>query len=106
MRKVIGLSSFVAVLCLFVAGGPDPAFGQAKGKTTPTTKKEERKVEAKAGTVEVHKAKDGYRFRVKDADGKTVAMCTKGYEEKADCLKALDFVKATLAQARPTEVKE
>jgi uncharacterized protein YegP (UPF0339 family) len=102
MKKVVGGMALVVGLCLFVAGGPDRAFGQAKSRTpSPPTKKEPM-----AGTIEVYKAKDGYRFRIKDLGGKTVAMPTKGYDDKDECLKALDFIKATLNQVKPTDVKD
>jgi hypothetical protein len=54
----------------------------------------------------VYKAKDGYRVRIKDLDGKTVAMPTKGHDDKDECLKALDFMQTTLNQAKPIDVKE
>jgi uncharacterized protein YegP (UPF0339 family) len=98
MQKIVGGAALTLVLGLFVASaGHDSAYGQ----TRPT-----RREAIKAGTVEVYKAKDGYRFRVKDLDGKTVAMPTKGYETKEECLKTLEFISATLIQAKPTEVKE
>jgi uncharacterized protein YegP (UPF0339 family) len=62
--------------------------------------------EHKAGAVEVFKDRAGeYRWHVTDADGKVVAMTTKGYATKDECVKALDSVKATLAKAKVTEVK-
>ena len=103
MRKVIGGMALVAMFGLFAGGDSDRAYGQAKSKPPAQST---RKEAAKVGTIEVYKAKDGYRFRIKDMDGKTVAMPTKGYDEKDECLKALDFIKATLNGAKPTEVKD
>ena len=69
--------------------------------------KKDTKAADKGGTVEIHKDQAGdYRFRIKDADGKVVAMSTKGYETKDECHKALDFVKATLNAAKVTEAKD
>jgi uncharacterized protein YegP (UPF0339 family) len=79
---------------LIVAGGLSPAPAVQKDK-------------AKVGTVEVYKDKAGeFRFRVKDTDGKVIAMPTRGYETKAECLKTLELVKNTLNNAKVTEVKE
>jgi uncharacterized protein YegP (UPF0339 family) len=61
--------------------------------------------EHKAGAVEVFKDKAGeYRWHVTDHDGKVVAMTTKGYATKDECIKALESVKATLAKVKVTEV--
>lgn len=60
---------------------------------------------AKAGTVEVWEAKDGYRFKIVDPDGKTVAMSAKAYDKADDAKKALEFVKHTLNTVKVTEVK-
>jgi uncharacterized protein YegP (UPF0339 family) len=88
---------------LLVAGGVGTATAVQKGKDT----KAKDAKDVKAGTVEVFEDKAGeFRFRVKDADGKTVAMSTKGYDKKEDAVKALDFVKSTLNSAKVTEVKK
>jgi uncharacterized protein YegP (UPF0339 family) len=104
MKRIVGGMVIVVVVWMFAAGDPGPVQAQTKGKTQPTKKTEAPP--AKVGTIEVYKAKDGYRFRIKDTDGKTVAMPTKGYDEKDDCLKTLDFIKATLNNVKPTDVKD
>jgi uncharacterized protein YegP (UPF0339 family) len=101
MRRIISLSALAVLLGLFSVAGYDQANGQGKDK-----KKGDPPTAVKAGTIEVYKAKDGYRFRIKDHDGKTVAMPTKGYDEKEDCLKAIEFVKTTLNNAKPMDVKD
>jgi len=99
MRKYLSLIVVAAMTAVAVPVGSLPADAQTrKEKETPKT--------ATAGTVEVHKAKDGYRFRVKNAEGKTVAMSPVGYDTKDEALKALEFVKATLDKAKPVEVKD
>jgi uncharacterized protein YegP (UPF0339 family) len=103
MRKVVGGMAVLGMLCLFAGGDSDRAYGQAKSKPAPAPT---RKEAAKVGTIEVYKAKDGYRFRIKELDGKTIAMPTRGHEDKEDCLKSLEFIKATLDSVKPTEVKE
>jgi uncharacterized protein YegP (UPF0339 family) len=86
---VVGMSGLV-----LAGGGFIPAPAQDKKDT-------------KTGTVEIYKDKSGeYRFRIKDADGKVIAMTPKGYDTKEECHKALDLVKATLNTAKVIEVKE
>jgi uncharacterized protein YegP (UPF0339 family) len=100
MRKYLSLIVIAAAMtAVAVPFGAPPADAQ-------TRKEKESPKAATAGTVEVHKAKDGYRFRVKNADGKTVAMSPVGYDTKDEALKALEFVKATLDKAKPVEVKD
>jgi len=103
MRKIVSAAVLTLLVGVLSVAAPDQASGQAKKKETPPAKKGPA---AKAGTIEVYDAKDGYRFRIKDQDGKTVAMPTKGSEEKDDCLKALDFVRTTLNNAKPTDVRD
>jgi uncharacterized protein YegP (UPF0339 family) len=100
MRTFISAASLGVILTLFAATTGDQAIGQGKDK------KKVDSTAVKPGTIEVYKAKDGYRFRIKDHDGKTVAMPTTGYDEKEDCLKAIEFVKVTLNGAKPMDVKD
>ena len=76
--------------------------------SAPALQKEKDKkvAEEAVGTIEVYKAKDGWRFRVKNAEDKSVAIGTVGYDKKEDCLKAVDFIKTTMAKAKVTEIKE
>lgn len=82
-----------------------PARQKDKDKKVEEKKAEEKKVE-EVGTVEVYQAKDGWRFRVKNAEGKSIAVGTVGYEKKDECLKAVEVLKATMAKAKVTEVKD
>lgn len=77
---------------------PDPP---AKPKSVGATVKKDS-----PGSIEIFQAKDGgYRFRIKDTDGKVVAMPTKSYESKEEIVKLLTMIKETLAVAKPTDVK-
>lgn len=109
MTKIVRSVLLVAAMCgLVAAGGLTVAPAQVKDKKDSKDSKDapkDTKAE-KVGTVEIHEAKDGYRFNIKDADGKTLAMSTKGYDKKEDCLKVLDAVKNTLNNAKVTEVKK
>ena len=70
------------------------------------TKKTDTKAETGAGTIEIYKAKDGYRFRIKDADGKVAAMPVKGHETIKEVEQTLEFLKTTLGKVKPTVVKD
>ncbi|MCE9533980.1 MAG: hypothetical protein K8T89_23090 [Planctomycetes bacterium] len=73
-------------------------------KDTPKTEKKEEK----AGGIEIYKGKNGFRYRIIDAEGKTVAMplANKAWETKEEVLKALDELKATLNKAKPVDAKD
>ena len=100
MGKLVRCLVLSAVMGGFVvAGGVGVAPAQKKDtKPAPA---------AKAGTIEVYQDKAGkYRFKIEDAEGKAVAMSTKGYDKAEDAKKALEFVKTTLNTAKVTEVKK
>jgi len=85
---------------LVVAGGAGTvtAVQKEKGKDAKA---------AKGGAVEVYEDKAGeYRFRIKDDEGKVVAMSTKGYDKREDAHKALEFVKHALNTAKVTDIKK
>jgi len=105
MRKAIGLIVLSVGLGVVAAPALAPVDAQEK-KSKAREDAKEKRTTAAAGTVEIHKAKDGYRFRIKDAEGKTIAMSTRGFETKDECHKSLEEVKAILDKVRPTEVKE
>jgi hypothetical protein len=79
-----------------LAGGAMTS-AQDKKAAAPQAKKEVK------GKVEYYEANDGWRIRVKNADGKSVLISTKGVAAKEDVLKELDEVKAILASIKPTE---
>jgi uncharacterized protein YegP (UPF0339 family) len=62
--------------------------------------KKDTKGAGDVGTVEVYMAKDGWRVRVKNAEGKSVAIGTVGYDKQEDALKTVDFLKATFAKGK------
>jgi hypothetical protein len=100
MRKVIGL--VVLTVSLAVVGGAvvsTPVDAQDKAKA-------KKKDPAAVGTIEVYKAKDGFRYRVKDKDGKVVAMPPRARETAAEVNKDLEEIKTILDKAKPVEVKD
>jgi uncharacterized protein YegP (UPF0339 family) len=58
------------------------------------------------GTVEVYKAKDGWRYRVRNAQAKLIAISGVGYESPEDVTKVLNQVKATLNKAKVKTLNE
>lgn len=95
----------VAWFSLATAAGwfPSAVQGQDPKAAPPEAKKDEKKAEA-AGVIEVYKAKDGWRFRVKNAEGKSVAIGTVGFPAKEDALRAIEMVKATLNGGKLVEI--
>lgn len=100
MGKIVRTLVLSAAMAgLVVAGGLVSPAQEKKTKDTKDTKAE------KAGTIEIYEAKDGFRFRIKDADGRTVAQATKGYDKADDARKALESIKATVNAVKLDEVK-
>lgn len=111
MRKVIGVMTLAVGLGVLATSALSPVDAQVKdpkAKVDPKTKVDPKAKEAPAagGTVEVYKAKDGYRFRIKNAEGKTIAMPPRGEDSEEDAIKVLEEVKATLNKVKPTKVKD
>jgi len=50
--------------------------------------------------------KKEHRWRLKAANGQTVAASSEGYKAKADAEKAVDSIKANAAKAEVVEIKE
>lgn len=97
-RILRSLLLVAAVAGLLAATGLTSAPAQDKAKAKEQPKEE-------LGKVEVYMAKDGWRWKVMNAEGKTIAMGTTGFDRKEDALKTLEVVKATLNKAK-VEVKE
>jgi uncharacterized protein YegP (UPF0339 family) len=96
VRKLFhALVLFGAIAALVATGGTS---------TAPALQKDKDKKADEVGKIVVSQAKDGWRFKVVDDEGKAIAVGTVGYEKKEDCLKAVEFVKTTMAKAKVTEV--
>ncbi|MBX9624073.1 MAG: hypothetical protein K2X82_09715 [Gemmataceae bacterium] len=78
----------------------------AAGQPSAAQKKDAPKA-GKAGTVEIKQGKDDkYRFNVRDADGKFLAMSgPSGFATRAEAVKGLDALKAALDGAKVVDVK-
>ncbi len=89
---------FAAIAALVAAGG--------LSSSAPALQPKDKKGAEEVGTIEVYKAKDGWRIRVKNAEGKSVAIGTVGHEKKEEAMKDVDFLKATFGKGKVVEVKE
>jgi uncharacterized protein YegP (UPF0339 family) len=79
----------------------------AAWQSAPAQDKAKKEVKAapdQPGHAEVYMAKDGWRFRIKNPEGKSIAIGTIGFEKKEDCLKALDVVKGALTKGKVVEI--
>jgi len=111
MSKLLrSLVVFGAMVGLMSAAGMSSAPAQVKDKEKD--KKDEKKDDKgkvapkeELGGVEVYMAKDGWRYKVTNAEGKAIAIGTVGYDKKEDALKIVEQVKLTLAKAK-VEVKD
>src|SRR6476469_548754 len=105
MRKLCGLLVLALVLGVLATGGPGPAEAQDKTKKMKEKDKKGAK-EPAAGTIEIYKDKGGdYRFRIRDAAGKVLAMPSRGRETRDGVLEYLEAIKATMEKAKPVDVK-
>ncbi len=88
----------------------DLSVAPAQVKDKDKEKKDDKaKVDPKAdeaGLTEVYKAKDGWRFRIKGPEGKSIAIGTVGFDKKEDALKMLEHVKTALAKVTVLESKD
>jgi len=89
---------------LFAAIG---AVLYASGMTT-IAPAQEKKAQPKeeVGTTQVYKAKDGWRFKVMNSAGKSVAIGTVGFDTPEEAQKMVEFVKTTLAKGKINVNKE
>lgn len=93
VQRIAMLTALVGALCL--------SYPAAHAQKDKTKGKQPAPVPAKGATFELYKDKSGdYRFRLKDAEGDTLAVPTKGYKTKADCEKVIDTIKSEAARAK------
>ena len=95
---------FAAIGSVLAAGGlTTVAPAQVKDKKD---KKDTKTKADEIGVTEVYKAKDGWRFRVKSPEGKSIAIGTVGYDTKEEAVKVVEAVKATLTKGKVDVLKE
>ena len=93
-RLVVAL----ALAAVVMPAGLDLAVAQDK--------KEKGKTAAGTAVFEVYKDRGGeFRFRLKDADGNSLAISGKGHDNKADVLKIIEEIKSVAPKAKVEDAK-
>lgn len=107
-RFVIGLLTGTS-LCVGLCIGT-PTAVQGLQPTRTTVKNQEKKNEANkkeavsGGMVEIYQARDGWRFRIKNAEGKSLAIGVVAYSSKDEALQAVQQVHQILNQQKVVTV--
>ena len=71
------------------------------GGMTGTVAQEKAKAARGQLTFEIYKdAKEGFRWRLKAANGQVIATSGQGYKAKADCDHAIEVIKEGAAKAK------
>ncbi len=109
MGKLFRAIVLVAGIGALISAGGLVTVAPAQDKKDKDTKKDKKDTKAtkeEIGVTEVYKAKDGWRFRIKNAEGKSVAIGTVGQDTKEEALQIVEFVKTTLAKGKVDVLKE
>ena len=97
MSKIVRSFALVAAMAGLVSmAGMTSAPAQDKKKDAKDSKATKEEV----GTIEVYMAKDGWRFKVMNTEGKSVAIGTVGFDTKEEAIKTIEFIKTTLNKAK------
>ncbi|HEV3440661.1 MAG TPA: DUF1508 domain-containing protein [Gemmata sp.] len=105
LRAVV-LFAAIAGLMTAVGSAIAPAQVKDKDKDKDKDKKDTKAAPEEIGVTEVYKATDGWRFRIKSPDGKSLAIGTVMFDKKEDCLKAVEVVKTALLKGKVVELKD
>src|SRR5579872_6594572 len=107
MNKLLrALVLFAAIAGLMTAAGVTVAPAQVKDKDKDKDKKDAKAVAEETGNTEVYMAKDGWRFRIRNPEGKSIAIGTISFDKKEDCLKAVEVVKTAMLKGKVIEIKD
>ena len=94
---------FAGIGTLMSAGG---LITVAPAQVKDKDKKKDAKEAEEIGVTEVYMAKDGWRFRIKNAEGKSIAIGVVGHDKKEDAMKVVEQVKHTLNKGKVDVIKE
>ncbi|CAN5412962.1 hypothetical protein BH11PLA2_BH11PLA2_27120 [soil metagenome] len=108
LALMVAMAGLTSTMTMVMAQDTKPKPKTPADDKKAAPKVEDKKAPAKAGSgsIEIYEGKSGWRFRIKNAEDKTIAMPTKGHEKKEDMLKDLEMIKKILADEKPKEVKE
>jgi len=125
-RCLMGVLAVVGLCLLLKTGKPAEVLAQAapagqkdkqkvekkeNGSKAPAAKgepaqtKEAGKAATSGGVVEVYQAKDGWRFRIKNAQGKSLAIGVVGYATKEEALQVVQQVQGILNSQKVVTVE-
>lgn len=105
MRTLLICGLMFAVMTAFTATTTSPALAQPAKKDAKKDKDTKKGVtKSGAGTIEIGEGKDGkFRFFVRNADGKLLAMSGPGgFATAKDAEEAIDDLKEVVAKAKVT----
>jgi hypothetical protein len=99
------MSKLFRVVLLFAALGAVMAAGNL-GTSAPAQEKKKKGAKDDIGTTEVYKAKDGWRFKVMNGVGKSVAIGTVGFDTPEEAESMVEYVKNTLTKGKVNVTKD
>jgi uncharacterized protein YegP (UPF0339 family) len=105
MIKYVRTLALMTALAALAGGTMTLAVAQDTKKATQDKKKADKD---KVGSVEIYKGKNGFRYRVKNADGKVIAMPIPqmSWETKKECEEGINDLKEILAKGKVVDVKD
>jgi hypothetical protein len=74
--------------------------------SAPAQEKKKKGAKDEIGTTEVYKAKDGWRFKVMNSAGKSVAIGTVGFDTPEEAENMVEYVKNVLTKGKVTVSKD
>jgi hypothetical protein len=98
------MSKLFRAVVLVAALGAVMAAGNLT--TAPAQEKKKKGTKDEVGTTEVYKAKDGWRFKIMNTAGKSVAIGTVGFDTPDEAESMVEYVKNTLAKGKVTVTKD
>jgi hypothetical protein len=101
------MSKLFRAVVLFAAIGAVMAAGNLTTFAPAQEKKKAPKVgKEEVGVTEIYKAKDGWRFKVMNSAGKSVAIGTVGFDTPDEAENMVEFVKNTLVKGKVNVSKD
>jgi hypothetical protein len=99
------MSKLFRVAVLFAAIGAVVSAGNLSSPAPAQVKKKDSGKD-EVGSTSVYKAKDGWRFKVMNTSGKSVAIGTVGFDTKEEAEKMVEFVRLTLNKGKVDVAKD
>jgi uncharacterized protein YegP (UPF0339 family) len=100
------MSKLFRAAVLFAALGAVLAAGNLTSTAPAQETKKKKATKDDIGTTEVYKAKDGWRFKIMNSAGKSVAIGTVGFDTPEEAENMIEYVKNTLAKGKVNVSKD